>query len=147
MKLSRVRSSLTGMNDLTELRRNWGWILAFGCISILVGMFAVVYSMVFTLVSVLFLGSMLVAAGLIEGVYAVRHRERGHLVWHLLEALLGIAIGFLLWQSPARGAIVLTMLLAIYFVGAEQGATSLIPGMYVHELVHDGRHLLGFPCH
>jgi hypothetical protein len=38
-------------------------------------------------------------------------------------------------------------LLAIYFVGAEEGATSLIDGMYVHEFVHDGRHLLGFPCH
>jgi len=41
----------------------------------------------------------------------------------------------------------LICLLAIYFVGAEQGATSLISGMYVHEFVHDGRHLLGFPCH
>ena len=41
----------------------------------------------------------------------------------------------------------LIMLLAIYFVGAEQGATSLFGGMYVHEFVHDGRHLLGFPCH
>ena len=41
----------------------------------------------------------------------------------------------------------LLALLALYFVGAEQGATSLIPGMYVHEFVHDGRHLLGFPCH
>ncbi len=41
----------------------------------------------------------------------------------------------------------LLLLLALYFVGAEQGATSLIPGMYVHEFVHDGRHLLGFPCH
>jgi predicted anti-sigma-YlaC factor YlaD len=41
----------------------------------------------------------------------------------------------------------LIMLLAIYFVGAEEGATSLISGMYVHEFVHDGRHLLGFPCH
>lgn len=39
------------------------------------------------------------------------------------------------------------LLLAIYFVGAEEGATSIIPGMYVHEFVHDGRHLLGFPCH
>jgi Probable cobalt transporter subunit (CbtB) len=38
-------------------------------------------------------------------------------------------------------------LLAIYFVGGEEGATSLINGMYVHEFVHDGRHLLGFPCH
>ena len=41
----------------------------------------------------------------------------------------------------------LLLLLAIYFVGAEEGATSLIPGMYVHEFVHDGRHLLAFPCH
>lgn len=39
------------------------------------------------------------------------------------------------------------LLLAIYFVGVEEGATSLIPGMYVHEFVHDARHLLGFPCH
>jgi hypothetical protein len=38
-------------------------------------------------------------------------------------------------------------LLAIYFVGAEEGATSLVSGMYVHEFVHDGRHLLSFPCH
>ncbi len=37
--------------------------------------------------------------------------------------------------------------LAVYFVGAEQGATSLISGMGIHEFVHDGRHLLGFPCH
>jgi hypothetical protein len=41
----------------------------------------------------------------------------------------------------------LIALLAIYFVGVEEGATSIFPGMYVHEFVHDGRHLLGFPCH
>jgi hypothetical protein len=38
-------------------------------------------------------------------------------------------------------------MLTIYFVGSEEGATSLISGMYVHEFLHDGRHLLGFPCH
>ncbi len=38
-------------------------------------------------------------------------------------------------------------LLAIFFIGAEEGATSLFKGMYIHEFVHDGRHLLGFPCH
>jgi hypothetical protein len=41
----------------------------------------------------------------------------------------------------------LILLLALYFIGAEQGATSLISGTWVHEFVHDGRHLLGFPCH
>ncbi len=39
------------------------------------------------------------------------------------------------------------LLLAIYFVGAEEGATAMVKGMAVHEFVHDGRHLLGFPCH
>ncbi|NSZ66461.1 CbtB-domain containing protein (plasmid) [Agrobacterium tumefaciens] len=38
-------------------------------------------------------------------------------------------------------------LIAAYFVGAEQGAMSLIAGNEVHEFVHDARHLLGFPCH
>jgi hypothetical protein len=41
----------------------------------------------------------------------------------------------------------LFLLLGVYFVGAEEGATSIIKGMYVHEFVHDSRHLLGFPCH
>jgi hypothetical protein len=41
----------------------------------------------------------------------------------------------------------LICLLGVYFVGAEQGATSIFQGMYVHEFVHDARHLLGFPCH
>ena len=39
-------------------------------------------------------------------------------------------------------------LLALYFVGVDQGASSLFGGdSHVHEFVHDARHLLGFPCH
>jgi len=41
----------------------------------------------------------------------------------------------------------LLAILAIYFVGAEQGAVSIFAGSSVHEFVHDARHLLGFPCH
>ncbi len=39
------------------------------------------------------------------------------------------------------------LLAMIYMVGADEGASALIPGNAVHEFVHDGRHLLGFPCH
>jgi hypothetical protein len=38
-------------------------------------------------------------------------------------------------------------LVALYLVGGEQGAVSLIGGHWVHEFAHDGRHMLGFPCH
>lgn len=38
--------------------------------------------------------------------------------------------------------------LAMYFlIGVDQGAVSVFGQSYIHEFVHDGRHLLGFPCH
>ena len=39
------------------------------------------------------------------------------------------------------------MLFLFYVVACEQGATSIIGGHFLHEWVHDARHLLGFPCH
>jgi cobalt transporter subunit CbtB len=39
-------------------------------------------------------------------------------------------------------------LLLFYFIGFDEGATSLFGNtMVVHEFVHDARHFLGFPCH
>jgi hypothetical protein len=55
--------------------------------------------------------------------------------------------------SVAKAAVWLTLtaffaLLAIYFIGMDQGATSVFgSNTMVHEFVHDARHLLGFPCH
>jgi len=55
--------------------------------------------------------------------------------------------------SPAKAAMWLSLtaflaLMVLYFVGLDQGATSVFgDNMYVHEFVHDARHLLGFPCH
>jgi hypothetical protein len=45
-------------------------------------------------------------------------------------------------------ATVFLALLAVYFVGVDQGAVSLFGSdAHVHEFLHDARHLLGFPCH
>lgn len=41
----------------------------------------------------------------------------------------------------------LLSVLVVFFVSADQGAVSLFAGSAVHEWVHDGRHLLGYPCH
>ncbi len=49
--------------------------------------------------------------------------------------------------APWALFIALLARVARYFVGAEPGAPALISGPGVHEWVHDGRHLLGFPCH
>jgi Probable cobalt transporter subunit (CbtB) len=55
--------------------------------------------------------------------------------------------------SAAKAVVWLTTtaflaLLVLYFVGVDQGATSVFgDDMHVHEFLHDARHLLGFPCH
>jgi hypothetical protein len=42
----------------------------------------------------------------------------------------------------------LLALVVYYFVGVDQGATSVFGSdMHIHEFVHDARHFLGFPCH
>ncbi len=38
------------------------------------------------------------------------------------------------------------LLLSIYLVQFDQGAISQT-GLFLHELMHDGRHALGVPCH
>jgi hypothetical protein len=48
---------------------------------------------------------------------------------------------------PWAAFVVLLGMIAMYFVSAEQGAFALFSGTGIHEWVHDGRHLLGFPCH
>lgn len=44
-----------------------------------------------------------------------------------------------LWPWTLFAAAIL--LFAVYLTGSYQGSESL------HEFFHDGRHLLGFPCH
>jgi hypothetical protein len=49
----------------------------------------------------------------------------------------------LLWAALA---VTTTLLLMAYLVVLDQGAVSQ-SGTLLHELMHDGRHLLGVPCH
>jgi hypothetical protein len=55
--------------------------------------------------------------------------------------------------SKGRIALILgiTVFIALaiyYFVGVDEGMTSLFgKTMVIHEWVHDSRHFLGFPCH
>jgi hypothetical protein len=50
-------------------------------------------------------------------------------------------------ESWPWGLLAITLMLLIYFVAVDEGAASAFGGQVLHEWVHDGRHLLGFPCH
>ncbi|CDZ87617.1 membrane protein [Rhodococcus ruber Chol-4] len=60
---------------------------------------------------------------------------------HTPESTMGSAA-----LAAAITAVVLLAFVTLYLVGFDQGAVSRT-GMFMHELMHDGRHLLGLPCH
>jgi hypothetical protein len=60
--------------------------------------------------------------------------------------LSNLGVTLPLWASPVV-AIALAMLYAVTFDAGFVSARVTDSGMYLHELFHDGRHLLGVPCH
>ena len=50
--------------------------------------------------------------------------------------------------ATVLGLTVLAALILYYFVGVDEGMTSVFgKTLAIHEWVHDARHFLGFPCH
>ena len=49
--------------------------------------------------------------------------------------------------APWAIFVFLTAAIVLFFVTADQGGISIPAGNAIHEWVHDGRHLLGYPCH
>lgn len=103
---------------LSKLRRNWGWLLALGVALIILGIIALVDSVYATVVSMFVFGWLLLIAGILEAVQAFRHREHGHLLLFTLNAALSIVVGIMLLRSPLAGAVIVTLLLAVYFIVA-----------------------------
>jgi hypothetical protein len=62
---------------------------------------------------------------------------------HVTPLPLPVVSPRVLWTAAA---VVAGLLLITYLVAFDQGAVSR-SGMFLHELMHDGRHLLGVPCH
>jgi len=103
---------------LQELRRSWGWHLAMGIALILLGIIAVIDSVAVTVISMMFFGWLLLFGGIIEGMQAFRHRRGGHFFLHLLNAAFAIVVGLMLLRNPLAGSLVMTLLMATYFLVA-----------------------------
>lgn len=102
----------------STLRAQWGWMLVLGLCLLVIGALAIIYSLAFTIASVVVFGWILVIAGIISGIQAIRHRASGHLFLYVLNAVLSIVLGVMLLRNPVAGALILTLLLAMYFVVA-----------------------------
>ncbi len=106
------------LTDIQEFRHNWGWFLALGIILIIFGTIALGSSVFVTLASVLFFGWLLLFMGVIEAVQAFWQRKWGGLFLHLLGGILTAVVGLIIVANPGAGALVLTLVLAVFFMVA-----------------------------
>ncbi len=105
-----------GVAGLVQVPLKSGWLLALGIVLIFVGTFSVAVSVVATLASVLLFGWLLLFTGAMEGAYAFHQSKWTGILLHVVNGVLSVVAGFLLVTNPAGGALVLTLLMAMFFM-------------------------------
>lgn len=112
----------------TPLRagQGWGWILAYGVLSAVLGVLAFLAPFSATLAATIGVGAMLIVAGAFSlgaGLFGRGHEGRGY---SILLGLLTLVVGLITAFRPLTGAISLTLLIAAW-LGA-RGVMELVLG-------------------
>src|SRR5579862_954872 len=109
-------SDRTASPDSSRPRTRWGWFVALGIAQLALGIVAWFDVIAFTIAGVIFIGALLLVAGVFQVVHAFMDREWGGFALHLLVGILYIVGGFLLMAEPLQGSLVITLLVAAALV-------------------------------
>jgi uncharacterized membrane protein HdeD (DUF308 family) len=101
---------------IQQAHKVWGWYLALGIATILLGAYCIYAEVAATFASVVVIGAVLMISGIAQIVAAFMSRTAGHILLLLLIGVLDIFVGLVLFQHPGFGAVVLTLFLAVLFV-------------------------------
>jgi uncharacterized membrane protein HdeD (DUF308 family) len=107
-------ATLTTVQDTIfgALKKNWGWLLALGIASIVLGTLGFYMTFALTLTSVLFFGILLLVGGLFQLAQAFTCKGWKAVLWHVLIGLLYVAAGIDIIYNPVRASEILTLILA-----------------------------------
>ncbi|HEX4172699.1 MAG TPA: HdeD family acid-resistance protein, partial [Acetobacteraceae bacterium] len=110
------------MSDLTRAtsgprpRTGWGWFVALGIAQLVLGIIAWFDVIAFTIAGVIFIGALLLVAGIFQVVHAFMDRDWGGFALHVLVGILYVIGGFLLMDEPIQGSVVITILVAVALI-------------------------------
>jgi uncharacterized membrane protein HdeD (DUF308 family) len=99
-----------------EARRTWGWFLALGIVLVLLGLLALGWSVLTTLVSVVIFGWFLLLGGVLSVVHAFVQRRWGGFFLELFAGILYAVFGLMVVGNPAVSAVALTLLIAVFLM-------------------------------
>lgn len=104
---------LVGLDDL---QKRSGMILVLGVILILLGTVALGLSVLFTLASMVFIGWLMIMAGVLQTAHGFSVKAWGGFFIELLAGLLYSVVGFLIIIHPAAAAVELTLIIALLLI-------------------------------
>ena len=96
---------------LKELGARWGWFVALGVVLLVLGFVGFMYVFTATLVSVIFIGALMLIGGIGQLVHAWRVKNLAGFLFWTASGLLYAGAGVLALVNPVAGASVLTLLL------------------------------------
>lgn len=105
------------------LRFNWVTFLCVGLVLIACGLFSIMMPAISTLAASLTLGGALAVAGVVKITQALQVKEWKGFVWQMLGGIVEVVGGILIYLNPLKGAIAITLLIALVF--AIQGGAQI----------------------
>jgi len=101
---------------IRALRAKWGWLVAFGVISMIAGVIALASVVMATASAVIIVGFMMLMAGAAEIVAAFNAKDWSHRILWLLLGALYVFAGLVCLQNPFEAATLLTLMLGIALI-------------------------------
>ncbi|HTQ37937.1 MAG TPA: HdeD family acid-resistance protein [Pirellulales bacterium] len=103
-------------HELHSVRNQWWCFLLLGIALIVVGTMCIVEPLVPSLASVVALGFLLVAAGIIQIVSSFWAGKWGGMLLHMLIGVLYAVVGYMIVDEPGLSMLVLTKFIAIFLI-------------------------------
>jgi uncharacterized membrane protein HdeD (DUF308 family) len=101
---------------IRALRAKWGWLVAFGIISMIAGVIALGSVVMATASAMVIVGFMMLMAGAAEIVAAFNAKDWSHRILWLLLGALYVFAGFVCLQNPLQAATLLTLMLGVALI-------------------------------
>jgi len=103
---------------IEEVRKHTTWFLVVGIALVILGMVAIGSAVAMTIVSVLFLGWLLIIGGIFEVIHGFSRRPWSGFFINLLGGVLYAVAGLVMVANPALAAVTLTLVIAVMLIVA-----------------------------
>jgi uncharacterized membrane protein HdeD (DUF308 family) len=101
-----------------DVSRHWGWLLALGIFSVILGVIGLGMTFMLTLATVLYFGILMIVIGGAQLFHAFKGAGWRSISFHVLIGLLYVVAGIMIVTRPLLASLALTWTLAVILIAA-----------------------------